>query len=128
MQVTENMSCVCDIYNRNVFDEDVEGFLQNLLFFYICQRCKEDGFDLTLYQLHEIPYSDENGQMWNFVNREEYQAYHVGKDKTVKISSIDFFVHYNGHVEPLYLQNDGIRGFCQKNKLRCQDAISYESN
>lgn len=112
----KNQNLYCGTDMLDLMDWEREYLLEGII-----EKAIENQFPLENYFIFDIPFIDEIGEIWYFLNKKEYLNYHDGYTDQ-KISEISFYVHYQGDtVIPLYSSFDKL--FERKT---CQEAVSYE--
>lgn len=111
---------------RNDYEDDelIRLLLEQQMLYFIVTKAKQDNFTLEEWDLFEVPYADENGQIWCFANKKDFHQYHTLKQMDINIGSIDFYVAHTGEVFPSALEKDK-HGFADVTKATCQEAIYY---
>lgn len=107
-----------DFLNKHDNEDIKDLLIQQYLLYCIVKKAKEDVFPIEDWSLFELPYNDKDGQVWTFVNTQEYQQYHKLGQKDVTIHSLDFYALYTGFVSPSSVENHAM-----VDKQICSDAV-----
>lgn len=107
-----------DFINEYCEDEIPDALVSQRLLYSIVKKAKADAFPIEEWSLFEIPYGDKDGQVWSFVNTQEYYQYHTLGQKDVIIRSLDFYALYTGFVSPSSVENH-----VMVDKQTCSDAV-----
>lgn len=85
----------------------------------VVRKCLIDEFPIEDYALFEIPYSDKNGWILDFVNIKEYEEYHTKGNKNIDIHELDFFCPFNSKTAVPQGMKNSIQYDCDN----CFDAV-----
>lgn len=111
----KNQNLYCGTDMLDLMDWEREYLLEGII-----EKAIENQFPLENNFIFDIPFIDEIGEIWYFLNKKEYLNYHDGYTDQ-KISEISFYVHYQGDtVIPLYSNYLNVRHAKKPFLMKCQ--------
>lgn len=115
----------CSLWEKYMAIDELEvgDFEQMKCLLSAIRKAIMDGFLIENTYLHEIPFSDNEVLVVDFVNKDDYDDYHWHK-KDVDIRSINFYCYYDRlYAQPVkdVYENGIIKSYEVKT---CQEAVS----